>query len=133
MAEIMCSRCRKTKPIEEFSDCNSKGGRESRYFKAAYCKPCMSSYMVDLRKKTRNEQRMQIVAAYGGKCNQCGFDDYRALVIDHVNNNGNEERKSGLKHPNEFYRHIIKNNFPSDYQILCANCNTIKEFDRKFA
>lgn len=131
MDNLLCYRCRQVKPKEDFSNCNSKGGRESRDFKSGYCRPCQSKMVVDGRAKKRVEQRKLIVEAYGGKCCKCGFDDYRALVIDHVNDDGHEERRSGLKHPNEFYRHIIKSNFPPNYQVLCANCNTIKEFDRK--
>lgn len=133
MDELMCYRCRAMKPISEFSDNGTKGGRESRQFKSGYCRPCQSKMVVDSRAKKRIEQRAQIIEAYGGKCKCCGFSDYRALVIDHVNDDGNKERKTCLKHPNDFYRHIIKNNYPPNYQVLCANCNTIKEFERKFS
>jgi hypothetical protein len=133
MTQLLCYRCRKIKDSEEFYDCKSKGGRESREFKSGYCKLCQSKMVIDSRKKKRIEQRKEIIEAYGGKCAFCGFDDYRALVIDHVNDDGNEDRRNGLKHPNDFYRHIIINGFPDKYQVLCANCNTIKEFERKFS
>lgn len=45
------------------------------------------------------------------------------LEIDHTNNNGNTHRKEVGRH---LYKWIIKNNYPRDLQILCANCNRSK-------
>jgi hypothetical protein len=28
----------------------------------------------------------------------------------------------------EFYRYLIKNDFPPGYQVLCYNCNSYKEY-----
>jgi hypothetical protein len=82
-------------------------------------------------KKTRRNQRLKVLSHYTNgtlTCN-CGFSDERALCIDHVNNNGAHERKmikgSGI------YAHIIRQGYPPDYQVLCANCNQIKEMVRR--
>ena len=29
-----------------------------------------------------------------------------------------------------FYKKVVDDGFPSNYQILCANCNAIKEWQR---
>lgn len=58
------------------------------------------------------------------ECVQCGFDDIRALTIDHINGQGRQHLKSiGLKGGVTFYRWIRNNNFPDMFQILCCNCN----------
>lgn len=63
------------------------------------------------------------------KCVECGFSDIRALCLDHLKDNGKEERKihrSGIL----FYQYLKRNNYPDGYQTLCANCNLIKEVER---
>ncbi len=72
------------------------------------------------------KMRLELLEYLGGKCERCGFDDYRALQIDHVNGGGVREMKNlkSLKSPIK-YLERIKNN-RSEYQLLCANCNWIK-------
>lgn len=83
-------------------------------------------------KKTRGRQKEKVLAYYTNgsfTCNKCGFSDKRALCVDHVNDNGAIERKtikgSGI------YAYIIRKKYPKDYQVLCANCNMIKEMERR--
>lgn len=80
--------------------------------------------------RTYREYRDKVIDAYGGGCCKCGFKDRRALHIDHVNGDGSIDRK---KHGTalQMVRRIIKNHFPPEYQILCANCNCIKMFENK--
>lgn len=64
------------------------------------------------------------------KCNKCGFDDVDALTIDHINNNGNDERKNIYKCSGTgFFRWLTRNNYPDGYQVLCRNCNWIKHIN----
>lgn len=63
-----------------------------------------------------------IFEAYGNKCNYCGIDDPDVLVIDHVNDNGAEERRI-YKSMYSYFRRIIERGYPEDYQLLCQNCN----------
>lgn len=63
----------------------------------------------------------------GAVCKRCGFDDKRALQIDHINGGGKQERKK-IHNLFTFYRHILKVN-GKGYQILCANCNWIKRHE----
>lgn len=67
------------------------------------------------------QQRDVVLTLLGGKCVRCGFDDFRALQIDHVKGNG-------CKHPISDYKLAVRilRVIPAAYQILCANCNWIK-------
>lgn len=57
-------------------------------------------------------------------CVKCGFDDYRALQIDHINGNGAKHRRE--LGTNYLYTWLRKNGYPEGFQVLCANCNWIK-------
>ena len=77
------------------------------------------------------EFRMQIITAYGHKCTCCGITQYEFLTIDHVNNDGAEERKAinGANIANrKIYQKIIDDGYPDRYQILCWNCNAAKQY-----
>ena len=63
------------------------------------------------------------MAFLGDKCVGCGFEDERALQIDHVRGGGLKERRA-LGSSGAVYRRVLK--YPEDYQLLCANCNRIK-------
>lgn len=82
--------------------------------------------------KTKRSQaacRDQVFAAYGGyKCVCCGESEPMFLSIDHIDNNGATERKSGLYcgSGTGFYQWLRKQGFPKGYQVLCMNCNTGK-------
>lgn len=74
--------------------------------------------------------RESVVVILGGKCVKCGFDDKRALQIDHINGGGSKERKKmGLN--GSFHSHVLKSFIEKEnkYQLLCANCNWIKRFE----
>lgn len=64
------------------------------------------------------------------ECAICGNEDKRFLTIDHIKNNGCEDRKEKGGH-NGVIRYLKKTNFPEDYikenyQILCWNHNSAK-------
>lgn len=42
--------------------------------------------------KARLRERERIYEMYGHACVRCGFNDKRALTLDHINNDGNIER-----------------------------------------
>ena len=77
-----------------------------------------------------NNARVEAINILGGRCKRCGFDDIRALQIDHINGGGSKEIKEigGYK----IYLKIISTkNKDKDYQVLCANCNWIKRYENK--
>lgn len=80
------------------------------------------------RRKLRDEA---IIALGGPRCVVCGFDDVRALQIDHINGGGNKEIAS-LGNV-QIYKKILRDPEQArlDYQILCANHNWIKRHENK--
>lgn len=57
----------------------------------------------------------------------CGWNDLRALTIDHINGSGIKHRKTiGKKAGWHFYAWLIKQGFPEGYQVLCMNHQFIK-------
>jgi len=87
-------------------------------------------------KLQNNKIKLLILQVYSKnklECKYCGFDNIDALTIDHIHNNGAKHRKK-LKITRcgiGFYCWLKKNNFPKGYQVLCANCQLIKEIDRR--
>lgn len=75
--------------------------------------------------KNRTNWKMMVFGKLGGVCCQCGFSDIRALQIDHINGDGNTERKEIGSNSPKFYKKVL-NDDGKDYQLLCANCNWIK-------
>ena len=74
-------------------------------------------------------KRKKILEKLGGKCNQCGFNDPRALQIDHINNDGYQERRKFLS--GEQILNKVLEDTENRYQLLCANCNVIKREIRR--
>lgn len=80
-------------------------------------------------KHSRNQHKqlkLIVIKGYGGKCNCCGIKNWQFLSVDHVEERGVDERKrlgSRAISSASLYRRIIRENFPSRYQILCYNCN----------
>ena len=100
-------------------------------------------YMRNWRRKNSNLHRIQIrkyvkatkekVIGYYSKgnneCKNCKNKDIRVLTIDHVNGNGAEERRKLKRSGHSFYVWLIKSGFPEGYQVLCLNCQRIKEIE----
>lgn len=73
-------------------------------------------------------RKCQVFDLLGWKCTQCGFADMRALQIDHIDGGGNQERKT-RGGSEEILKKILRTNGVG-YQLLCANCNWIKRFEK---
>jgi hypothetical protein len=74
-----------------------------------------------------------VLSHYGnGKCAcvKCGFDDIRALSIDHINGGGYQEMKN-LSAKQRYKLVLQTKKEKNKYQLLCANCNWIKRFEDK--
>ena len=76
-------------------------------------------YFRKLRKETLDK--------YGGKCICCGEKKFEFLAFDHKNNDGGKFRKS-VGAGTTTVQWIIKNNYPTLFQILCHNCNQAKGY-----
>lgn len=78
--------------------------------------------------KYRRKLKEEMALAYGGLCTCCGEDQIEFLTIDHVNDDGNIERKQ-IKGGWRFYAHLRRLGWPKDrYTLLCYNCNCAKRF-----
>ena len=80
--------------------------------------------------------RKDALLKLGGVCIVCGFNDPRALQIDHVNGGGTAERLATGRCQNTIHKFVLEDTV-GKYQLLCANCNWIKrhtngEFSRKY-
>ena len=74
-------------------------------------------------KQQRRTVKAEMIAAYGGHCVCCGDSTFEFLTLDHINGNGQEERK---RHGNGYglYAWLRKQGWPKkDYRLLCLNCN----------
>ena len=82
-------------------------------------------------RKRRSDLRLKILNHYSNgdlKCACCGENHIEFLCIDHITGDGNKHRREINKHSTDYYRWIIKNDFPNFLQILCHNCNMAKGF-----
>jgi len=83
--------------------------------------------------KYRIKLKTQVVLAYGGACVGCNETDLSCLTIDHIDNNGANERRAlakawGWKNQMgiggaPFYRKLRNEGWPKhNYRLLCMNC-----------
>lgn len=77
-------------------------------------------------RRLRHEKRQDLLAFLGNKCVKCGFFDWRALQIDHINGGGTREMRQLTI--TQRYKKIKEH--PESYQLLCANCNAIKVVEK---
>lgn len=52
-------------------------------------------------------------------CACCGITDPVVLTVDHINGRKKNDKKTGKR----LYWWLIKNHYPSEFRILCYNCN----------
>lgn len=78
-------------------------------------------------------RKESVLTYYGnGKyaCVRCGFDDSRALSIDHINGGGCKHKQQISN--GEMYKWLMDNNYPSGYRTLCMNCQWITKSENNF-
>ncbi len=106
--------------------------RNKEYFNA-YGKKYTASHKLYRRIYSREyslNRKKEVLTYYGSNklaCVICGEARIACLSLDHINNDGAEERKKlNLVGGNNFYIWIQKQNYPEGYQTLCMNCQYIK-------
>lgn len=132
-----CPRCGRDVPE---SGWRKKPGK--RY--PSYCKRCFADYTknrhrgpIDEETKAKNATvrtervqrvRLEVLAAYGGKCACCGEHHHEFLVIDHIHGGGNRHRAylktKGVANTVALYRWLQRNGYPSGFRVLCHRCNS---------
>lgn len=95
-----------------------------------FCENCKRLNSV-ASKKAIARRKQKVILAYGGKCVCCGESNPDFLTIDHILNDGAEERKKFNGYNGQStYSALIKSGFPKDrYQLLCWNCNMGKRIN----
>ena len=108
-------------------------GRQWRSDNKEHCREYEQTYREahaeHIRKRQRDYARnfrQRVLEAFGGRCVRCGFNDWRALQIDHISGGGNREHQGSKGHAG-IYRRALRE--PDQFQCLCANCNNIKRYE----
>lgn len=66
--------------------------------------------------------RLEVIAAYGGRCACCNESEPLLLTIDHTNGDGKSHRLKIKQR--SIYPIVKREGFPRDrYRLLCFNCN----------
>jgi hypothetical protein len=126
--KAMCEACRKK--VKDALQRRRDGGKClkcNRFVEpgSVHCKTCLAN-----QRKYSAAVRHAAIMAYGGyrcACPGCTETTPEFLHIDHTNNDGAAHRREtkgtrGLG----LYFWLKKNNYPSGFQVLCANCNHAK-------
>lgn len=79
----------------------------------------------------RQQKKSELFDTMGGKCSRCGFSDYRALQIDHINGDGAKDKELKISNGNPYFKKVLDSFVKKEgrYQLLCSNCNWIKRFE----
>ena len=81
-------------------------------------------------RKYRWKLKKEICEKYGGCfCKCCGNTDIRILTLDHLDGSGKAHRETIKDH--SLWRWAHRNHYPPIFQILCVNCNALKEVERR--
>lgn len=121
----ICSVCKERKNVNEFYKLSRRSGKEVM----PACKKCASSRT----KKDAKRIRLDVLMAYSSdklECCHCGEDRVDVLDLDHIDGNGNEERKK-FKTSRRLFKFLIDNNYPDGYRVLCRNSNWLAYINRK--
>jgi hypothetical protein len=90
------------------------------------CSSCTKK-MCEKRSLDLRATKKKVFDHYGGKCVCCSESTLTFLALDHIEGGGEKHRKdlnTGCGY--RFYKWIVKNGFPTGFQILCHNCHFAK-------
>ena len=73
--------------------------------------------------------RTDVLYKYGGQCVACGEPRYAWLDVDHVNDDGKEERRS--MESVKWYLYLRRTERRADLQLLCVPCHARKTHEEK--
>lgn len=115
--EWRCAVCKVTKPLTDEFFPRSKN-RPSGF--GPRCRPCSNKKAMVLQWKLK----LEMIAAYGGRCSCCGETEPRFLTLEHLEHDGQEHRKQKRCGGFGTWRDLKRRGWPKDkYTIYCWNCN----------
>jgi hypothetical protein len=112
-------------------DCSYHGDEEGRIEYENNKKIRLVRQEAERHKRYYTKLKAKVIGHYSNgnaTCVKCGFSDMRALCIDHINGGGNKHRNI-IKVM--IYSWLSLNNYPEGFQVLCFNCNAIKQAELK--
>ena len=126
--EKFCRYCGLTKAISDFHKNKSLPDGHSNK-----CKSCGCAYSRAWHKENRERSKAkskrfnaalktEVLEHYGNVCVCCGESVSQFLTLDHINNDGAEQRKTTGSGTN-FYLWAKRSGYPDDLEVLCFNCN----------
>jgi hypothetical protein len=144
-----CYICKHTKPLSQFyrhrgmkdgyypacADCQRNDARQYyRDNKERLKAKTNANYYANkdrrsvLGKKNRDRVRDEAFAHYGGYvCSCCGETEKMFLTLDHIYNDGRWHRRAQkIKSGSATYYWLRRNEWPSNFAVLCWNCNVGK-------
>lgn len=132
-----CKSCRATRKRKwHHLNKDSVGFKEKQRIANAkrYAESRLDPAFVESRKQYQFERRQQLKAAAmnyysNGKCSKCGISDLDVLTIDHINNDGGDLRRQGHDLTKDIYVKLMREGYPSGYDVLCFNCNVKKHLE----
>lgn len=112
---------KKRKSLGLCTNCGKVSFKDGHGFVCELCRKIIN----DLKKLSDQRMKLEIIQAYGNRCAcpKCPETNAGFLTIDHKNNDGKSDRKNISHGGATFYRWIKKQGYPSDFQLLCWNCN----------
>jgi len=84
-------------------------------------------------RRCRERLKYEVLRHYSPelKCQKCGFNDFRALSVDHIQGGGLRHFRQIGSSGSTFYSWLRKRGYPTGYQVLCMNCQWVKRAERK--
>jgi len=131
----LCFDCRKIQRIQKRQE---RQRRENKHYldaRAQFQKSATTIEAENIRQRTRLRRKrlrvplkMEALRAYGGEfCISCGEARLECLELDHIWQNGAEDRRSiekttGVKGFN-MYIYLKRKGWPPGFRVLCSSCN----------
>lgn len=115
--------------------CKCKIEKELKYFyKRAFmsdgcnssCKKCNNKINRDKWYELKRKVLLKIIGSDKLECSCCNETWINVLEVDHIYNDGKQEREALNIYHDAFYRLVLNMEDVSKYQVLCRNCNWIK-------
>jgi hypothetical protein len=143
---MYCCRCKVDRPVSEFWVDRKQNGR---ILAQSQCKACRAAHHKEWwsklskerkdsykklenkelhrqnRKKAEWELRLEMIAAYGGRCVCCGEREPLFLTLEHLKGGGRAHRRR-LHRASSIYKELRSQGWPMDYTVLCFNCNSVR-------